>query len=110
MGLLGGSVFRVQKSRINRYYCHSTGLEDMYYGTWVYAEARNDESKPLADVYGVVWSLYQNDYSSMSPQPIATCLAPGETVAFTRFLYGVGGTNLDTIKVAAQGVLSPCSP
>jgi len=76
------------------------------YGTWVYAEARNDESQPLADVYAVVWSLNQNDYSSMSPQPIAACLVPGETVAFTRFLYGA----YSTFKVAAQGVLSPCSP
>ena len=83
-----------------------TGMEYIYSGTWVYAEARNDESQPLADVYAVVWSLNQNDYSSMSPQPIAACLAPGETVAFTRFLYGA----YSTFKVAAQGVLSPCTP
>jgi len=83
-----------------------TGTEVMYNGTWVYAEARNDEIDPLADVNAVVWSLDQNDYSSMSPQPIAACLAPGETVAFTRFLYGA----YSTFKVAAQGVLSPCTP
>jgi len=83
-----------------------TGMEYIYSGTWVYAEARNDESQPLADVYAVVWSLNQNDYSSMSPQPVDACLAPGETVAFTRFLYGAYGN----IKVSAQGVLSPCTP
>ena len=85
-----------------------TGMEDMYYGTWVYAEARNDESQPLADVNAVVWSLDQNDYSPMDPQPVDACLAPGETVAFTRFLYGV--YDISTIKVLAQGVLSPCTP
>ena len=87
-----------------------TGFEDMYYGTWVYAEARNDESEPLADVNAVVWSLHQNDYSPVSAQPIAACLAPGETVAFTVFLRGVSGGNVATIKVTAQGVLSPCTP
>ena len=85
-----------------------TGTEAMDSGTWVYAEARNDESEPLADVYAVVWSLYQNDYSPVIAQPIAACLAPGETVAFNEYLYGVYG--ISTIKVAAQGVLSPCTP
>jgi len=85
-----------------------TGAEVDYGGTWVYAEARNDESQPLADVNAVVWSLDQNDYSPMDPQPVDACLAPGETVAFTRFLYGV--YDISTIKVAAQGVLSPCTP
>ena len=83
-----------------------TGMEYIYSGTWVYAEARNDEIEPLADVYAVVWSLDQNDYSPVVDQLIAACLAPGETVAFTRFLYGAYGN----IKVSAQGVLSPCTP
>jgi len=85
-----------------------TGMEDMYYGTWVYAEARNDESGPLADVYAVVWSLHQD--WGITPRSIADCLAPGETVAFTEFLRGVSGGNVATIQVAAQGVLSPCTP
>ena len=87
-----------------------TGTEEMYHGTWVYVEARNDEIEPLAEVYGVVWSLNQNDYSPVIGQPIAACLAPGETVAFTEFLRGVGGTSVATIQVAVQGMLSPCTP
>src|SRR3990170_1948441 len=73
------------------------------YGTWVYVEARNDESGPLADVYEVVWSLHQNDYSPVLAQPIAACLAPGETVAFTRFLYGV----YDISSASSAGRCSP---
>ena len=87
-----------------------TGMEYIYSGTWVYAEARNDESQTLADVYEVMWSLNQNDYSPVSAQPIAACLAPGEMVAFTRFIRGTWGGGDAPIQVAAQGVLSPCTP
>jgi len=86
-----------------------TGMEYIYSGTWVYAEARNDEIEPLADVSAVVWSLHQNQWG-ITPRSIADCLAPGETVAFTVFLRGVSGGNVATIKVTAQGVLSPCTP
>ena len=85
-----------------------TGMEDMYYGTWVYVEARNDESQSLADVHAVVWSLHQD--WGITPRLIADCLAPGETVAFTVFLLGVSGGNVATIQVTAQGVLSSCTP
>jgi len=86
-----------------------TDTEDTpLYGTWVYVEARNDEIEPLADVHAVVWSLHQD--WGITPRSIADCLAPGETVAFTEFLYGVWGWNVATIKVTAQGVLSPCTP
>ena len=81
-----------------------TDTEDIpLYGTWVYVEARNDESQPLADVYEVLWSLHQNDYSPVLAQPIAACLAPGETVAFTRFLYGV----YDISSASSAGRCSP---
>jgi len=83
-----------------------TDTEDTpLYGTWVYVEARNDEIEPLADVHAVVWSLYQD--WGITPRSIAECLAPGETVAFDEFVYGAYS---NTIKVVAQGVLSPCTP
>ena len=83
-----------------------TDTEDTpLYGTWVYVEARNDEIEPFADVHAVVWSLYQD--WGITPRSIAECLAPGETVAFDEFVYGAYS---NTIKVVAQGVLSPCTP
>ena len=82
--------------------------ESPFLGTWVDVEARNDESVPLADVYGTAWSLEQGDPSDR--RLLSNCLAPGETAAFSEFLWGVQGIEVYSIQAAAQGVVEPCEP
>ena len=79
-----------------------------FQGTWVDVEVRNDETMPLAEVYGTAWSIEQADPSSK--RLLSTCLAPGETAAFSEFLWGVQGIEVYSIQAAAQGVVEPCDP
>ena len=72
-------------------------------GTYVIAEIRNDEARPLLDVKGVIWSIYQDN--GIVSVDLADSLAPGDTITFSRSLYGT--KNIPSIHVSAQGILQP---
>jgi hypothetical protein len=76
--------------------------EHPFVGTEVTVEIRNDETRPLLDVKGIIWALDANVYHS---QNIADILNPGKTAVFSDFLYHAH--NADLLRVSAQGVLQP---
>ncbi len=76
----------------------------MYLGTTVTATFRNDESLPMVNIIGMAWSFCQETISD--GLLLADNLAPGETVTYTRFLWGVGGICVPGIRYTAQGQLS----
>jgi hypothetical protein len=58
--------------------------ETLFLGTLVNVQVRNDESIPMADVYGTAWDLRQAAPSIK--RLLSTCLAPGETATFSEIL------------------------
>jgi hypothetical protein len=69
----------------------------------VTVEIRNDETRPLLDVKGVIWSL--EDGNAYFPENITDILNSGEIATFSDFLYHAN--NIDLIRVSAQGILQP---
>jgi hypothetical protein len=78
----------------------SVSYDENPFASSVTAELRNDEAKPLLDVQGVIWSIYQD--WTVTPINIADSLAPGGTIKISQYLYGA---HYPFIHVSAQGIL-----
>lgn len=68
------------------------------------AKFRNDNPFPLTDVRAAAWSVYPTQFG-ISPDGIASSIAPGELITYTKYNMSDPGISIDKIRAVAQGIV-----